>query len=205
VSSHAVPPGSRRHRPRASRQRSCDHCLAYGMLTERLCKACRSFASTHPVATCATCGRELPTDAGICRPCRKQASMIAGSDNKAALDLSVAAVTGHQLRLHFGPLAAAKREPPSGPPEAAPPPITRLRPGWAQPLLCDAPRHLSRASAQLPPLDPGLARRALVAAIVDRVTFNACILQTGTQSYRLAASKTAARAQRPGRNLGTGA
>ena len=160
MSSHAVPPGSRRHRPRASRQRSCDHCLAYGMLTERLCKACRSFASTHPVATCATCGRELPTDAGICRPCRKQASMIAGSDNKAALDLSVAAVTGHQLRLHFGPLAAAKREPPSGPPEAAPPPITRLRPGWAQPLLCDAPRDLSRASAQLPPLDPGLARRA---------------------------------------------
>jgi DNA replication protein DnaC len=31
----------------------------------------------------------------------------------------------------------------------------------------------------------------LVAAIVDRVTFNAHILQTGTQSYRLATSKTA--------------
>ena len=29
----------------------------------------------------------------------------------------------------------------------------------------------------------------LVAAIVDRVTFNAHILQTGTQSYRLRASK----------------
>jgi DNA replication protein DnaC len=36
----------------------------------------------------------------------------------------------------------------------------------------------------------------LVAAIVDRVTFNAHILETGTQSYRLAASKTAARRQR---------
>jgi len=32
----------------------------------------------------------------------------------------------------------------------------------------------------------------LVAAIVDRVTFNAHILQTGTQSYRLRTSKTAA-------------
>jgi DNA replication protein DnaC len=45
----------------------------------------------------------------------------------------------------------------------------------------------------------------LVAAIVDRVTFNAHILETGSQSYRLAASKTAARAPRPARNHGTGA
>jgi hypothetical protein len=30
----------------------------------------------------------------------------------------------------------------------------------------------------------------LVAAIVDHVTFTACILETGTQSYRLATSKT---------------
>lgn len=30
----------------------------------------------------------------------------------------------------------------------------------------------------------------LVAAIVDRVTFNAHILETGTQSYRLRTSKT---------------
>jgi hypothetical protein len=32
-----------------------------------------------------------------------------------------------------------------------------------------------------------------VAAIVDRVTFNAHILQTGTRSYRLATSKTRSR------------
>jgi integrase len=38
--------------------------------------------------------------------------------------------------------------------------MTRLRPGWVQPPLFDAPRDLSRASSQLPPLDPGLARRA---------------------------------------------
>ena len=36
----------------------------------------------------------------------------------------------------------------------------------------------------------------LVAAIVDRVTFNAHILETGTKSYRLRTSKTATRAKR---------
>ena len=33
----------------------------------------------------------------------------------------------------------------------------------------------------------------LVAAIIDRVTFNAHILETGTQSYRFATSKTRSR------------
>ncbi len=37
----------------------------------------------------------------------------------------------------------------------------------------------------------------LVAAIVDRVTFNAHILETGTQSYRLRTSKTASRSRKP--------
>jgi hypothetical protein len=86
------------------------------MLTERLCEACRSFASNHPAGTCATCDRHLPADAGVCRPCRKQASLIAGPASKTALDLSVAAVTGHQLRFHFGRLAAAD----SGPASARP-------------------------------------------------------------------------------------
>jgi DNA replication protein DnaC len=36
----------------------------------------------------------------------------------------------------------------------------------------------------------------LVAAIVDRVTFNAHILETGTQSYRLRSSKTTSRRNR---------
>jgi hypothetical protein len=38
----------------------------------------------------------------------------------------------------------------------------------------------------------------LVAAIVDRITFNACILETGTQSYRLATSRTSSRRARAG-------
>ena len=37
----------------------------------------------------------------------------------------------------------------------------------------------------------------LVAAIVDRVTFNAHILETGTQSYRLRTSKTTSRSKNP--------
>jgi IstB-like ATP binding protein len=38
----------------------------------------------------------------------------------------------------------------------------------------------------------------LVAAIVDRVTFNAHIIETGTHSYRLATSKTSVRRNRAG-------
>ena len=130
------------------------------MLTERLCKACRSFASTHVTGQCATCGRDLPVDAGVCRPCRKQASLIAGPASKAALDLSVAAVTGHQLRFHLGSLARADSVPVTAPPAALPPRQARLRTRRVQLLLCDVPRDLSRASAQLPPLDPDLAERA---------------------------------------------
>ena len=37
----------------------------------------------------------------------------------------------------------------------------------------------------------------LVSAIVDRVTFNAHIIETGTKSYRLRTSKTATRAKQP--------
>jgi hypothetical protein len=150
----------RRRRPRATRLRSCDHCLAWGVLTERLCKACRSFASMHVTGQCVTCGRDLPVDAGVCRPCRKQASLIAGPGYKIALDLSVAAVTGHQLRFHLGRLARADSVLVTAPPAALPPRQVRLRTRWVQLLLCDVPRDLSRASAQLPPLDPDLAERA---------------------------------------------
>ena len=130
------------------------------MLTERLCKACRSFASSRPMAPCATCGRDLPVDAGVCRPCRKQASLIAGPVNKLALNLSVAGVTGHQLWFHFGRLAHASSSQVRALPAAAPSPrMVRLRSRWVQLLFCDVPRDLSRVSAQLPPIDVGLADR----------------------------------------------
>jgi hypothetical protein len=132
------------------------------MLTERLCKPCRSFASTHPAGTCTTCGRDLPVDAGVCRPCRKQASLVAGPGNKTALDLSAAAITGHQLRFYFGRLASGDGRPtPGAAAAAAQPGPARLQPRWVQLLLFDVPRDLSHASAQLPPLDPGLADQLL--------------------------------------------
>lgn len=37
----------------------------------------------------------------------------------------------------------------------------------------------------------------LVAAIVDRITFNAHILETGTHSHRLRTSKTTSRSKKP--------
>ena len=73
--------------------------MAWGLLTERLCKACRSFSDTHPAGICSTCRRDLPVNGTVCRPCRKQASLVAGPGSKTALDLTVAAITGHQLFL----------------------------------------------------------------------------------------------------------
>jgi hypothetical protein len=49
-------------------------------------------------------------------------------------------------------------------PAAAQPVRTRLRSCWVQLLLFDVPRDLSRVSAQLPPLDAGLADRLRVEA-----------------------------------------
>jgi hypothetical protein len=93
----------------------------------------------------------------VCRPCRKQASLIAGPGYKTALELSVAGVTGHQLWFHFGRLARAGHRPADALPAAAPPGPVRLRSRWVQLLLFDLPRDLSRVSAQLPPVDAGLA------------------------------------------------
>jgi len=144
---------------RAARLRSCDHCLTWGMLTERLCKVCRSFASTHPAGRCTTCGRDLPVDAGVCRPCRKQATLIAGPSNKTTVNLSVAAVTGHQLRFLVGRLERPRHVRADTPGKETMPPTARARARWIQLLLFDVPRDLSRVSSQLAPVDAGLAER----------------------------------------------
>jgi hypothetical protein len=43
--------------------------------------------------------------------------------------------------------------------------------------------------------NPLLVRRSTIAAIVDRLTFNGTIIETGTDSYRLAGTR--ARAEEP--------
>jgi len=134
------------------------------MLTEHLCKACRGFAGKYVTGTCSTCCRDLPLDAGVCRPCRKQASLVAGPGNKTALDLSAAAVTGHQLWFRFGALARAGVTPADALPQAVPPARICPRSRWAQLLLFDLPRDLSGVSARLPPADSGLAERLLAEA-----------------------------------------
>ena len=85
---------------------------------------------------------------------------------------------------------------------------------YASKISRHAGRQTSQAPARIPqpehvpaPVEWGTVfpDPRLVAAIVDRVTFNAHIIETGTHSYRLAASKTASRARRPGQNNNRGA
>jgi len=142
--------------------------MAWGLLTERLCRACRSFSDTHPAGTCSTCRRDLPLNGTVCRPCRKQASLVAGPGSKAALDLTVAAVTGHQLFL-----AGSFRRPSSPgplPASTAPQAATwRLppragQPHWIQAMICDPPRDLTRVSSRSPPAGSGLAGVLLACA-----------------------------------------
>src|SRR5260370_744431 len=144
---------------RASRRGRGAPALAGGVPPGRAGRAGGGCAGPPRAGACGRCGRDLPVDAGVCRPCRKQASLIAGPGYKTALDLSVAGVSGHQLRFHFGRLARDDCGPVNALPAAAQSARTRLRSRWVQLLLCDATRDLSRVSAQLPPLDPALADR----------------------------------------------
>jgi len=143
--------------------------MAWGPLTGRLCRACRSFSDTHPAGICSTCRRELPLKGTVCRPCRKQARLVAGPGCKTALDLTVAAVTGHQLFLAgtFRHPSSPVPWPASMAPQAAswpPPPARASQPRWIQATLCDPPRDLTGVSSHRPPADSGLAGTLLACA-----------------------------------------
>src|SRR4051812_8791608 len=73
--------------------------------------------------------------------------------------------------------------------------VRRARPGPAD-REAAAPGAVHPVDARDPPVQ-ALHRPRLVAAIVDRVTFNAHILETGTQPYRLRTSKTTSRSRKP--------
>jgi len=109
-----------------------------------------------------TCRRPaVPVREGVCRLCRKQAALIAGPDNKFAVDYSVAEVTGHQLFFADLPLSERSRRAktaarPPGPAGTAPTPAIVPTPTavWKQQLLCDPPRDCRHASSLDPPRDP---------------------------------------------------
>lgn len=152
----------RRRKPREYRgpARSCEHCFGWGVLRQRICRGCENFAAKYPVGSCRTCQRAgVPVRDAVCRLCRKQAGFMAGPDNKVAVDLSVAALTGQQLFLAdmTRSLRMAYR-----PPAIKPPPTPALsllaRPHPMQTstqlLLFDPPRDCRHASSLDPPRDP---------------------------------------------------
>lgn len=153
----------RRRGPRDYRgpARSCEQCFGWGVLRGRLCRGCEAFHRQYPIGTCLTCRRPaVPVREGVCRLCRKQAALIAGPDNKFAVDYSVAAVTGQQLFFADLPTSNRTRRPtaparPPAPPEHVLAAVTTPTPAGAQQqLLCDPPRDCRHASSLDLPRDP---------------------------------------------------
>lgn len=152
----------RRSREYRGPARSCEQCFSWGVLRGRLCRGCENFASKNAIGPCRTCGRVVPVSIEVCRLCRKQASLVAGPDNKITLDLSVAAVTGQQL--FFANMQRALRRHPSPVPVVAPelekqPILSAVSPSTALPqqtqgLLFDPARDCRHSSSRDPARDP---------------------------------------------------
>ncbi len=149
--------GPRRRRKREYRgpARSCEQCYGWGVLRGRLCRGCGNFAAKYPRGRCCVCGRSAPVDDSVCRLCRKQASLVAGPNNKTTVDLGVAAWSGHQLFLaDLGRSLRTARSPKRARSSEHPTlTIAQRRPVRDQLLLVDPPRDCRRVSALDPPRD----------------------------------------------------
>jgi integrase len=167
VSTAGLPPRRRgRRAPRPAD--SCRQCLAWGH-HGGCCRACENFAAAYPSGPCRTCGRVVPVKAGACRLCHKQATLVAGPQNKTRVDLSVAAHTGQQLffadMARAVSLAHARPDPHQHVSTAPSRPALRLAtPAWWQPPLFDLPPDLRRVSSLDPPHDPDQAAVMLARA-----------------------------------------
>ncbi|MET9611948.1 hypothetical protein [Kitasatospora indigofera] len=96
---------------------------------------------------------------GVCRLCRRQATLIAGPDNKTRVDLTAAARTGHQLFI-VGTLRprGGPRPRPEHPADQSPDQLLHsARSRWRQPPLFEMARDLHGVSSMAPLLDPELA------------------------------------------------
>lgn len=148
-------PAARRSRPWATR--SCRDCLGWGWFDRPRCKACWGFVAKAAGGHCDICQRDVAAIDGVCRLCRRQASLIAGPENKTRVDLTVATHTGHQLFI-IGTLRPRGGPPPRPAPPG--PPTVRLHsvpPRWTELTLFDMPRDLCGVSSKRPLLDPLLA------------------------------------------------
>jgi hypothetical protein len=107
----------------------------------------------------------VPVQDGVCRLCRKQAGLIAGPDNKATVDLTVAGRTGQQLfladlrRSMRGRGPAARQPAPAPQPSVRPLPVVARR--WVQDGLLTLPRDCRHTSSLDPPRDPWLLQALL--------------------------------------------
>jgi hypothetical protein len=159
-------PDPRRRAKDPRRLRTCTQCLAWGVLWRPTCSTCCDFSRRYPAGICSTCRREVPVRDGVCRLCRKQATLISKVDGHAhrKVDLTVAARTGHQLFFanvgHFRGKGTTRQ--PKVTPQAAvetPPRVIVADPGrrpGVQLMLCDPLRDYRGTSPQTPPRDPAL-------------------------------------------------
>lgn len=167
----AAPRPRRRLREYRGPSRSCEQCFTWGVLRGRLCRGCGNFAIKYAVGPCRTCRSRVPICNGVCRLCRKQAGLVAGPDNKVAVDLSVAATTGQQLFFANMERALHLQRRTSRTPLAAPgtqqwPPLTAVPHAAAvtqrsQGLLFDPARDCRGASSRNPARDPRFLDLAL--------------------------------------------
>ena len=143
--------------------RSCTDCLAWGVMEQIRCRACRSFRDGNRAErACTGCGRALRVKNGYCRLCWVQLSggrAWEGTAPPAVAVLAAAGVKiGHQ-QLFFDRMAPRTG---AGPARAAPRRPRRVFPpqaAWVQPGL---PSPHARTGRR-PPASPSLAAAVRVA------------------------------------------
>jgi site-specific recombinase XerD len=141
--------------------RGCTDCLAWGVMEQIRCRACRSFRDGHrDERECTGCGRPLRVKDGYCRLCWVQLSSGQAWEGTPPSAVAALAASGTKVGYHqlffdkMSPRAGARPEPRAAAGKAP-------RPGWAwvQPDLpapAAAPaRPRSRQLAE--PLSPSLA------------------------------------------------
>ena len=147
--------------------RSCTDCLAWGVMEQIRCRACRSFRDGHRIEReCAGCGRTLRVKDGYCRLCWVQLS--GGHAWEGTMPPAVAALTAADAKISHHQLFFDKISPRNS---ARPQPAAAWRarwdaraPGrpWVQPRLPGPGAPPSRPR-RTPDASPALAAAVRVA------------------------------------------